>query len=80
MDKPHRLLAEALAHGQSHDQGWRVRKDGSRFWANVMITPLFEGEDHVGFAKVTHDETERRATEERIRELELIADRERIAG
>jgi two-component system, NarL family, sensor histidine kinase DevS len=46
----------------------------------VVITPLFEGDEHVGFAKVTHDETERRAAEERIRELELTADRERIAG
>jgi osomolarity two-component system sensor histidine kinase TcsA len=48
------------------DEGWRYRKDGSRFWANVMITPIYQFGRHVGFVKVTRDLTERRAAEERL--------------
>jgi PAS domain S-box-containing protein len=58
--KPERELAFALRHGRVEDEGWRVRKDGTRFWANVVITALFdETGKHVGFAKVTRDLTER---------------------
>jgi PAS domain S-box-containing protein len=63
---PARGLETAAEVGQHEDEGWRVRKDGSRFWANVVITALRdEGGDLVGFAKVTRDLTERRATQER---------------
>jgi PAS domain S-box-containing protein len=63
--KCERELEEAVRSGRFEEEGWRVRKDGSRFWANVIITPLF-GHDQklVGFAKVTRDLTERRAREE----------------
>ncbi len=54
-------LSEAKKVGRYEDEGWRVRKDGSRFWANVVITALFDHTgQHRGFAKVTRDLTERR--------------------
>src|SRR5438477_1627 len=59
--KPERELQEAVAEGQWEDEGWRVRKDGSRFWANVIITALRDAEGTpLGFAKLTRDLTERR--------------------
>ena len=55
-----RGLAEARAHGHFEDVGWRVRKDGSRFWASVVLTALHdERGDVIGFAKVTRDLTDR---------------------
>ena len=63
--KPQALLEVAAREGRAEDEGWRVRKDGSRFWANVVITVIYdEQHNHVGFAKVTRDLTERRAAEE----------------
>ncbi len=59
-----RALEAAQRDGSATDEGYRVRKDGSRFWANVVITALFDGGKHIGFAKVTRDLTERRAAEE----------------
>ena len=68
-DLPRRLLAEAEAEGRVESEGWRVRKDGSRFWADVIITPLRDEEGALlGFAKITRDLTEkRRADEESVR-------------
>jgi PAS domain S-box-containing protein len=64
-------LREAVRVGRFEDEGWRVRKDGSRFWANVVITALRDPEGRlVGFAKVTRDLTERRLAEEALRESE----------
>jgi PAS domain S-box-containing protein len=61
-------LREADRVGRFEDEGWRVRKDGSRFWANVVITALRGPSGSlVGFAKVTRDLTERRRTEETLR-------------
>jgi PAS domain S-box-containing protein len=61
---PDRLLSDALRYGRAQTQGWRVRKDGTRFWAQVVITALFdESGEHTGFAKVTRDMTEARAIE-----------------
>ena len=65
--KPEQELREAAREGRVEDEGWRVRKDGSRFWANVVITALHEHGQLVGFAKVTRDLTERKANEERLR-------------
>jgi PAS domain S-box-containing protein len=69
--KPGRGLEKALATGHSEDEGWRVRKDGSRFWANVLITAL---KDEVGkllgFVKVTRDMSERKQAEEALRASE----------
>jgi PAS domain S-box-containing protein len=63
--KPQHNLREAEQHGQSVDEGWRVRKDGSRFWASVVLTALRDTEGNLlGFAKVTRDMSERREKEE----------------
>ena len=61
-------LEAATREGRVEDEGWRVRKDGSRFWANVVITALRDSAGMlVGFGKVTRDLTERKAAEERRR-------------
>ena len=66
--KPEKELEIATAEGRVEDEGWRIRKDGSRFWANVVITALRNADGElVGFAKVTRDLTERRAAEETLR-------------
>jgi PAS domain S-box-containing protein len=66
--KPQRELELAQLHGRVEDEDWRVRKDGSKFWANVVITALYD-DDHelVGFAKVTRDLTERKHQEDAVR-------------
>ena len=61
-------LKTARETGRFEDEGWRVRKDGSRFWANVVITALRDKEGRlVGFGKVTRDLSERRQAEEKLR-------------
>ena len=73
--KPAWELEVAEEHGRFEDEGWRIRRDGTRFWANVVITALRdESRQLVGFAKVTRDLTERREAEQR-----AIADAKRIA-
>jgi PAS domain S-box-containing protein len=63
--KPDRELEIAAADGRLEDEGWRVRADGSRFWANVVITALYDDTGQLrGFGKVTRDLTERRAAEQ----------------
>ena len=52
---PERELATAIDEGRVEDYGWRVRKDGSRFWAHVVVTAIREGDELVGFGKVTHE-------------------------
>lgn len=62
-------LRAAAREGRFEDEGWRVRKDGSRFWANVVITALRDAEGRLlGFGKVTRDLSERRAAEEKIKQ------------
>lgn len=69
--KPDRELKIAVEMGRVEDEGWRLRKDGSRFWANVVITALrAPGGELQGFAKVTRDLTERRRAEEELRRSE----------
>jgi PAS domain S-box-containing protein len=64
-DKPQHVLAKAARDGQCEDEGWRIRKDGSRFLANVVITALHDPKGSlVGFAKLTRDMTESRQKEE----------------
>ncbi len=68
--KPDAELRAAAAFGRFEDEGWRLRRDGSRFWANVIITALRTPDGRLrGFAKVTRDFTERRAAEETARRL-----------
>ena len=69
--KPARELEIAAKTGRVEDEGWRLRRDGSRFWANVVITALRDKSTGalVGFAKITRDLTERRRAEEQAREL-----------
>ncbi|WP_299765481.1 PAS domain S-box protein [Ramlibacter sp.] len=63
--KPEHELATAREHGRAEDEGWRVRKDGTMFWANVVITAVHgAGGALIGFAKVTRDMSERRRLEE----------------
>jgi len=69
--KPARALATALKEGKYEAEGWRVRKDGSRFWAHVVIDPIYNEEGVLlGFAKVTRDVTERKRAEDALRESE----------
>ena len=69
--KPEIELEIAEREGVVEDEGWRVRKDGTRFWASVVITALRDASGTlVGFAKVTRDLTERRMAEEALRESE----------
>ncbi len=59
--KPARALKIAREHGRYEEEGWRVRKDGSFFWASVIIDPIHNDEGKlIGFAKITRDITERR--------------------
>lgn len=67
--EPQLALDSARAQGRFEKEGWRVRKDGSRFWANVVIDPIRDPSGAIiGFAKVTRDVTERRATQKALEE------------
>jgi PAS domain S-box-containing protein len=69
-DKPGKELVIAGAQGRLEDEGWRLRKDGSRFWANVVITALYDGSGKLtGFGKVTRDLTKQKRAEEQLLEL-----------
>ena len=72
---PEHELEIALREGHYEEEGWRVRKDGGRFWATVLITAVHNAAgEHIGFAKVTRDTTERRQLEqEREGALEALA-------
>ncbi|MEU4724682.1 PAS domain S-box protein [Nonomuraea dietziae] len=70
-NKPEWELMTATAEGRVEDEGWRVRKDGTRFWANVIITALFDETGELrGFGKVTRDRTRQRLAEQALRESE----------
>ncbi|HYL16140.1 MAG TPA: PAS domain S-box protein [Terriglobales bacterium] len=73
--KPARFLAEAAQHGQSEDEGWRIRKDGSRFWAYVVVTALRNAKGSLqGFAKVTRDMTDWHGKEEALEKAKELLD------
>jgi PAS domain S-box-containing protein len=66
---PARALETAMREGKFEAEGWRVRKDGTRFWAYVVIDPIrLASGEIVGFAKITRDLTERKAAEETLRQ------------
>ena len=68
--KPDHELEVAAEAGRFEDEDWRIRKDGSRFWANVVISRILDPDGHlIGFGKITRDLTERRAAEQRYRQL-----------
>ena len=68
---PATALATAAKAGRFEREGWRVRKDGTRFWAHVVIDPIWgEGGALIGFAKITRDLTERREAEAALRQSE----------
>ncbi|MDP9190182.1 MAG: PAS domain S-box protein [Acidobacteriota bacterium] len=72
-EKPRIELETASREGRVEDEGWRKRKDGTRFWANTVITLLRdEGGAVRGFAKVTRDVTQRRAADEKLRQSNEI--------
>ncbi|WP_328296542.1 PAS domain S-box protein [Streptomyces sp. NBC_00435] len=73
--KPQWELETAVAEGRLEDEGWRVRQDGSRFWANVVITALRDEEGVLqGFGKVTRDMSERRAAQHALTERRRLFD------
>jgi PAS domain S-box-containing protein len=76
--KPQKELDVVIANGRFEDEGWRVRKDGSAFWANVIITAVMNQDGSLrGFAKLTRDITERKPAESRIG---FLANHDRLTG
>jgi len=72
--KPDRALAEAAASGRYGDEGWRIRRNGSRFWASVVLTAIRDETGRLqGFAKITRDVTERKRQDDRLRALLEVA-------
>ena len=79
--KVERLLAHAREHGTVEDEAWRVRKDGTRFWANVVITALVDdGGQLRGYGKLTRDMTERRQLEVALLEARAAAETARLGA
>jgi PAS domain S-box-containing protein len=79
-DHPAHELEIAQRDGRYEEEGWRVRKDGSLFWANVVITALYgDSGDLVGFAKVTRDMTDRMRAEEQLREARAEVERRTLS-
>src|SRR5260370_502642 len=75
-DKPSRELQESLSEGRFEEQAQRVRKDGSAFWANVVITPMYDDSGKLrGFSKVARDITERKRAEDSLRESLATSER-----
>ncbi|MCA3701343.1 MAG: PAS domain S-box protein, partial [Brevundimonas sp.] len=75
-ETPSRLLEVASREGRVEDEGWRVRRDGGRFWANVVITALRDQDGQLtGFSKVTRDITERRRAEDALGHARAEAER-----
>jgi PAS domain S-box-containing protein len=77
--KPQRELEKATTEGRVEDEGWRMRKDGTRFWGNVVITALHDEKGNLrGFSKITRDMTEYRKAEEALREQAALLE-QRVA-
>jgi PAS domain S-box-containing protein len=71
--RPERALRIASEAGRFEEEAWRVRRDGSRFWAHTIITPLRDASGHIrGFTKITRDGSERRRVEEELRQREEL--------
>jgi PAS domain S-box-containing protein len=70
--KPALALATAARTGKFEGEGWRVKKDGSRFWASVLIDAIREGDTLIGFAKITRDMTESRAIQDQLHQSQKM--------
>ncbi|MET0529768.1 MAG: PAS domain S-box protein [Microvirga sp.] len=69
--RPARALEIAMREGRFEAEGWRVRKDGTRFWASVIIDPIYDDrKELIGFAKITRDITERRRAQEALEQAQ----------
>ncbi|MEO5966769.1 MAG: PAS domain S-box protein [Ferruginibacter sp.] len=78
-DVPKKLLAEALQNGRSNLEGWRVRKDGTKFWGNVVITAIFDSNQKlVGYSKVTRDLTEKKLSEDSAKKHAQVIEQKNI--
>jgi len=81
LEIPARALQTAATSGKYETEGWRVRKDGSRFWASVVVNAIHDGQGElIGFAKVTRDLTERRAAEEQLRQVQKMESVGQLTG
>ena len=79
--RPQSQLGDARAAGKLHFEGWRVRKDGSLFWADVVMVALHdESGEPLGFVKITRDDTDRRRAAEQAHKLEMLDMRDRIGN
>ncbi len=74
LNHPQRELEVARTEGRYEEEGWRVRKDGSRIWANIVITSILDGDRLIGFAKVTRDLTERKLASHNEQIFKLLVD------
>ncbi|HEX6007107.1 MAG TPA: PAS domain S-box protein, partial [Burkholderiales bacterium] len=73
--KPQRELEDAISLGRHEDEGWRIRKDGSRFWANVVVAAIRDGSGQVlGFSKVMRDLSERKRLEVELTDARAVAE------
>ena len=75
LDRPGQILRGAAATGRFEEQAWRGRKDGSKFWASVLITPLYDAEGRLqGYSNVVRDISDRRQAEEELRKQAALLD------
>jgi PAS domain S-box-containing protein len=80
LQKPQRILEDAAAMGRSEDNGWRVRKDGSKFWANIVVTAIRDSEGALrGYATLARDMTDRRRYELELNEAKTAAESANLA-
>ena len=78
--EPERALREAASKGRFEDNGWRVRKDGSKFWANVAMTAVRDSDGELrGYAKLARDMTERRRVEAELNDAKVLAEAANLA-
>ncbi|WP_316791024.1 PAS domain S-box protein [Pedobacter frigoris] len=74
-NEPQHNLNLALQNGTYESEGWRIRRNGSLFWANIVFTPVYHDEQHIGFAKMTRDQTERKIVEDQREAMHLELER-----
>ncbi|MEV4608852.1 PAS domain S-box protein [Neorhizobium sp. LMR1-1-1.1] len=70
--RPQLALTSARRDGRFESEGWRVRKDGSRFFASVVVDAIYDDGDFIGFAKITRDITEKREAEAKLRQAQKM--------